>query len=97
MERKFMVYCDQSAHILGNYLKKYLCHMYLQLIEGDISIIQISISNIKQRRKIKKSLIEIKPKKQTQKPTNKKTKSYITESKTWVVNQAKWDCSRRVL
>jgi len=35
-------------------------------------------------------LIEIKPKKQTQKPTNKKTKSYITESKTWVVNQAKW-------
>ena len=43
--------------------------------------------------RIKKSLIEIKPKKQTQKPTNKKTKSYISESKTWVVNQAKWDAA----
>jgi len=90
-ERKFMVYCDQSAHIL-------------EWASEEISIPYVSPIDRRRHKyypdfyikyqtkegKIKKSLIEIKPKKQTQKPTNKKTKSYITESKTWVVNQAKW-------
>ena len=90
-ERKFMVYCDQSTHIL-------------EWASEEISIPYVSPIDRKRHKyypdfyikyktrdgKIKKSLIEVKPKKQTQKPTNKKTKSYISESKTWVVNQAKW-------
>jgi hypothetical protein len=42
--------------------------------------------------KLKTMVIEIKPKKQTQPPTQKKrkTKQYITEVTTWSVNQAKW-------
>ena len=42
--------------------------------------------------KLKKYVIEIKPKKQTQPPVKKKrvTKGFILEAKTYAVNQAKW-------
>ena len=37
-------------------------------------------------------LVEIKPEKQTRPPkkTQRVTKSFIYESKTWMINQAKW-------
>jgi len=42
--------------------------------------------------KLKTLMIEVKPKKQTQPPTQQRriTKQYITEVTTWGVNQAKW-------
>jgi hypothetical protein len=42
--------------------------------------------------KLKTLMIEVKPKKQTQPPEQRKriTKQYITEVTTWGVNQAKW-------
>ena len=42
--------------------------------------------------KLKTLMIEVKPKKQTQPPEQKKriTKQYITEVTTWGVNQSKW-------
>jgi hypothetical protein len=42
--------------------------------------------------KLKTLMIEVKPKKQTQPPTQqkRKTKQYINEVTTWGVNQAKW-------
>jgi hypothetical protein len=42
--------------------------------------------------KLKTMLLEVKPKKQTQEPEQKKriTKQYINEVTTWGVNQAKW-------
>ena len=44
----------------------------------------------------KKYIIEIKPKKQTQKPLlpKRKTKRYLNEVTTYVTNQAKWDAAR---
>ena len=46
--------------------------------------------------KLKKYVIEIKPKKQTVEPKKKSrvTKAYITEVKTYAVNQAKWKYAR---
>jgi TnsA endonuclease N terminal len=45
---------------------------------------------------IKTWMIEVKPKKQTKPPEQKKrvTKQYITEVKTWGVNQAKWNYAK---
>jgi len=47
---------------------------------------------------IKTILIEVKPKKQTMPPKKpeKKTKTYLMESKTWAVNQAKWEAAKKV-
>jgi hypothetical protein len=44
---------------------------------------------------VKKMLLEVKPKAQTQEPkqSKRKTKRYITEVMTWGVNQAKWNAA----
>lgn len=48
--------------------------------------------------KIRTVLIEVKPKSQCSPPKKpkKKTKTYLQESKTWAVNQAKWEAAKRV-
>lgn len=44
---------------------------------------------------IKKMLLEVKPKAQTEEPRKRrKTKQYITEVMTWGVNQAKWKAAQ---
>jgi hypothetical protein len=94
-ERKFMQYCDLNENII-------------EWASEEISIPYVSPIDRKRHRyypdfyikykdkdgKIKKSLIEIKPKKQTVEPQQKRrTKSYMSEAKTWVVNQAKWNAA----
>lgn len=94
-ERKFMQYCDLNENIL-------------EWASEEISIPYISPIDRKRHKyypdfyikykdrdgKIKKSLIEIKPKKQTIEPQQKRrSKSYMSEAKTYVVNQAKWEAA----
>ena len=45
---------------------------------------------LKKDKKISKLVIEVKPKKQTKEPVNKKTKSYLREMKTFHINTCKW-------
>jgi len=53
---------------------------------------------VKTKKGINTWLVEIKPKKQCQEPKKKKrvTKGYITEVKTWITNNAKWEAAKRV-
>jgi hypothetical protein len=50
------------------------------------------VTRVKTKNGIEKTLVlEIKPYKQTQKPTQKrKTKTYLEEAKTYIINQEKW-------
>ena len=92
-ERKFMVYCDTNENILewgseeivvpykspvDNRYHRYFPDFYIKYkdVNG----------------KIKKSLIEIKPFRQTQEPKvqKRKTKGYIYEVVEYAKNQAKW-------
>ena len=92
-ERKFMVYCDTNENILewgsedivvpykspvDNRYHRYFPDFYIKYkdVNG----------------KIKKSLIEIKPFRQTQEPKvqKSKTKGYIYEVVEYAKNQAKW-------
>ena len=92
-ERKFMVYCDLNENILewgseeialpyrspiDNRIHRYFPDFYIKVKESS--------------GKIKKYIIEIKPKKQTIEPKVKKrkTKSYIYEVYEYAKNQAKW-------
>ena len=92
-ERRFMVYCDLNENILewgseeialpyrspiDNRVHRYFPDFYIKVKESS--------------GKIKKYIIEIKPKKQTIEPQVKKrkTKSYIYEVYEYAKNQAKW-------
>ena len=92
-ERKFMVYCDNHAKILewgseeialpyrspiDNKVHRYFPDFYIKVRESN--------------GKIKRYIIEIKPKKQTMEPKVKKrkTKGYIYEVYEYAKNQAKW-------
>jgi hypothetical protein len=93
-ERKFMVYCDSSASII-EWGSEEIIIPYLSPWDGkkhryypDFYI------KVKQHDgKIKKYIIEVKPKKQCSPPNPKpsrKTKRWFSEVKTWGVNEAKW-------
>ena len=92
-ERKFMVYCDNHTKILewgseeialpyrspvDNKIHRYYPDFYIKVRE--------------QNGKIKRYIIEIKPKRQTVEPKMKKrkTKGYIYEVYEYARNQAKW-------
>ena len=92
-ERKFMVYCDNQTKILewgseeivlpyrspiDNKVHRYFPDFYIKVKESN--------------GKIKRYIIEIKPKKQTVEPKMKKrkTKGYIYEVYEYARNQAKW-------
>lgn len=96
-ERKFMKYCDLNENILewgseeialpyvspiDNRYHRYFPDFYIKVKETN--------------GKIKKYLIEIKPKKQTIEPQVKKkvTKGYIYEVTEWAKNQAKWKAAK---
>lgn len=96
-ERKFMVYCDLNENILewgseefwipyrsplDNRVHRYFPDFWIKYRTKDGTI--------------KKSIIEVKPLKQTKepKPRAKKTKSYLYEVQEYVRNQAKWEAAR---
>ena len=92
-ERKFMVYCDNSDNILewGSeeiiipYLSPWDGKLHRYFPDFYIKVRQASGN-------IKKFIIEVKPKKQTRppKPVNRKTKKWLSEVKTYSINEAKW-------
>jgi hypothetical protein len=98
-ERKFMKYCDSCESVLewasepiaipyispiDKRMHRYFPDFYVKILEADGTI--------------RRSIIEIKPAKQTVAPIKPKrtTKGFIYESIQWSKNQAKW-ASARVL
>ena len=93
-ELKFMKYCDRSASILewgseeiiipyispwDNRVHRYFPAFYIKVRQAD--------------GKVKKMIIEVKPKKQCKPPPTtpkRKTQRWLNEVKTWGVNEAKW-------
>lgn len=93
-ELKFMRYCDLNENVLewgseeisipyvspkDNRIHRYFPDFYIKIKKRDGSI--------------QKSLIEVKPLKQTKKPNmnpKRKTKTWLNEVVTYGVNQAKW-------
>ena len=89
-----MKYCDRSASIIewgseeiiipyispwDNRVHRYFPDFYIKVHQAD--------------GKVKKMIIEVKPKKQCKPPTTtpkKKTQRWFNEVKTWGVNEAKW-------
>lgn len=96
-ERKFMKYCDLNENIL-EWGSEEIALPYRSPIDGKIHkyFPDFYIKVKEQTGKIKKYIIEIKPKKQTIEPTpqKRKTKGYIFEVTEWVKNQEKWKAAK---
>ena len=93
-ERKFMVYCDTSNSII-EWGSEEVIIPYLSPWDGRVHryfpdfYIKVKQSD----GKIKKMIIEVKPKKQCSPPISqpkRKTRRWFNEVKTWGVNEAKW-------
>ena len=92
-ERKFMVYCDNHSKIL-QWGSEEIALPYRSPIDNKIHryFPDFFIKVKEKNGKIKRYIIEIKPKKQTIEPVVKKrkTKGYIYEVFEYARNQAKW-------
>ena len=92
-ERKFCKWCDANDNIIAWGSEEFSIP-YRSPVDGRVHryypdfIIKVR----EQTGDIKTYVIEVKPKKQTREPKKPKrqSKSYITEVKTYAVNQAKW-------
>ena len=92
-ERKFCNYCDTNPSII-RWASEEFSIPYVSPADGKVHryypdfLIEVKETS----GKIKKYVVEVKPKKQTQEPKKPKriTKSYIYEATTYAVNQAKW-------
>lgn len=98
-ERKMMNWMDSNPSVL-RWGSEEVVIIYRSPVDGKKHRYYVDfIMEIKDRNgNIRTILIEVKPKKQCVPPAKpkKKTKSYLSESKTWAVNQAKWEAAKKV-
>ena len=96
-ERKFMRYCDFNKNIL-EWGSEEFCLPYRSPLDGKIHryFPDFYVKMKDNDGKIKKYVIEVKPKKQTIEPEVKKrkTKGYIYEVMEYAKNQAKWEAAK---
>ena len=93
-ERKLMVYCDNNKSVL-EWGSEEIIIPYMSPWDGRLHrYFPDFYMKVKQATGVtKKFIIEVKPKYQCQPPTKapkRKTKRWLNEVKTWVINEAKW-------
>ena len=96
-ERKLMIWCDKNQNIL-EWSSEEIALPYISPIDNKVHryfpdfYIKVKETN----GKVKKMLIEVKPKKQCIEPKVQKklTKGYIYEVKEYAKNQAKWKAAK---
>ena len=96
-ERKFMRYCDMNENIL-EWQSEEFCIPYRSPIDNRVHryFPDFYVKLKETTGKIKKYIIEVKPKKQLKPPKKPKrqTKSYLYETYEYARNQAKWKAAR---
>jgi hypothetical protein len=95
-ERKFMVYCDLNENIL-EWGSEEIVMPYRSPVDGRVHryFPDFYIKVKESTGKIKKMIIEIKPKRQCSPPSKpkKQTKGYLREAYEYAKNQAKWEAA----
>ena len=98
-ERKMMSWMDNNPSVL-RWGSEEVIVMYVSPVDGKRHRYYVDfIMEAKNKKKeIETFLIEVKPKKQTSPPIKpkKKTKTFITETKAYSVNKAKWEAAEKV-
>lgn len=92
-ETRFAIWCDKNPQII-KWSSEETVIPYISPLDGKYHryFVDFKIKTVKNE----VYLVEIKPKAQTLPPQgSKKTKRFLTESATFLVNQAKWEYARR--
>jgi len=94
LERRFMVYCDTKSHIL-KWSSEEVVIPYVSPIDNRYHryFVDFMIQYRDGAGTLRTVLVEVKPKSQTsppKRPEGKLTRRFLTEVKTWGVNEAKW-------
>lgn len=96
-ERKFMVWCDKNENIL-EWGSEEIIIPYISPVDGRVHryFPDFYIRARTRTGGVAKFIIEIKPAKQTVAPKKQRriTKKYLTEVKTYAVNDAKWKAAK---
>ena len=93
-ERKFMVYCDNNDNIL-EWGSETVIIPYVSPWDGKVHRYFPDFWwEIVQDGQLKRYLIEVKPKRQTEKPKNPRSKTYLKECQEYAINQAKFERAR---
>ena len=96
-ERKFMVWCDKNENVL-EWGSEEIIIPYISPVDGRVHryFPDFYVRARTRDGRSTKLIIEVKPKSQTQPPKKQKrvTKKYLTEVKTYAVNDAKWKAAR---
>ena len=96
-ERKFMVWCDLNENVL-EWGSEEIIIPYISPVDGRVHryFPDFYVRARTRDGRSTKLIIEVKPKSQTQPPKKQKrvTKKYLTEVKTYAVNDAKWKAAR---
>lgn len=96
-ELKLMMYFDNHKDVLG-WASEEIAIPYRSPIDRRIHryFVDFYVKRLV-KGKIRESLIEVKPKVQTRPPkaakTGKPTRRFVTEVRTWGINQAKWNAA----
>ena len=96
-ELKFLIWCDDNPGIL-KYSSEETVIPYVSPVDGRYHRYFVDFKvTMNTKEGVKIYLVEIKPEKQTQQPIRKSkvTKSYIKESVTFVINEAKWQACNK--
>ena len=96
-EKKFMIFCDHTSSIV-EWGSEEIIIPYRSPIDGRVHRYypDFYIKILTKSGKYEKYVIEVKPKKQTQKPNEKpkrKTAAWKREVLTYIKNRAKWDAA----
>jgi len=95
-ERRFMVYCDNNENIL-EWGSEEIVMPYRSPVDGRVHryFPDFYIKVKESTGRIKKMIIEIKPKRQCSPPSKpkKQTKGYLREAYEYAKNQAKWEAA----
>jgi hypothetical protein len=95
-ERKFAKYCDETSSIL-RWSSEEIVIPYISPLDGRSHRYFVDFFiEVQSTSGLKRFLIEVKPKKQTEapKPPKRKTPRFLREVATYAVNQAKWSAAR---
>lgn len=97
-ELKFFKWCDRNPYV-EKWSSESVYIPYISPVDGKLHrYIVDNVVHIREKDRITKYLVEIKPYKQTQPPKthgNKKQSTVIYENTTWAINQAKWQSAKK--
>ena len=98
LERRFMLYCDRTPEIIA-WASEGIAIKYYNPLDKRVHryFPDFFIKYRDKNNKLRVMVIEVKPKRQVQKPNQnpkKRTKAWAYSVQTWVINQAKWKAAK---